>query len=289
MLAAFFFIPHLESKFSDKSRQLQEGMGLKVHDEKNRESPKVKREERRQELFEWSKEELKKRYEVEVSEEKKNFDDKMQNLYKVDGYLDNGEVNFEGLLNAQPKMFHDESVPGNPNHAGTMPESCKVYSEKNPEGITYVQPSNIHSQGAVLFGGVAAPQACSGAKRRDGTFNNWPSEAVGGATPMTPDGTKGKNSANFDKGAYGPPSDSALAPIWLGSSGAVQIHSLRSLEGSKTLAGVSSRGCLVVNQDCMKAINAFLAGRSDLKFSIVASSPENDACTTAVNGADLAL
>lgn len=194
------------------------------------------------------------------------------------------EMNWPQILGSDAeKQFHDKNASGSRNKADKRPTECDDFAALNPEGITFVQPSKVGDLGAVLFGG----QACSGVKRRSGVQNNWPNSAADGSARMTPNGVNGKHSSNFDQGAYG--SEAGLEPIWLGDSGAVQIHSLRTLKDDASLAGVSSMGCLVVNQNCMKALNDFLAKRTDLKFRIVTSDgPQsnkdaNDACTRAVN------
>ncbi len=169
-----------------------------------------------------------------------------------------------------------ENEKGSTNTVQGIPAECKSFTDKNPGGITFVQPSNVNELGAVLFNG----QSCSGVKRRDGKFNNWPNSAINGQAKMTPNGVSAKNSDNFTQGDYGP-----FPPIWLGDGGAVQIHSLNRLEGNKSLAGVSSMGCLVVNQDCMQAINAFIAGQTNLNFTIIPDSTSNNPCTQAVNKA----
>lgn len=188
-----------------------------------------------------------------------------------------GEIDYSLVNQFSPNTFFDPTAVGNPNQVSTMPEVCQLFSNQN--GITYVQPSSVNELGAVIFNG----QACSGVKRRDGEFNNWPSESVNGKAKMTPDGVNGKNSSNFDNGVYGPASDSSLKPIWLGSSGSVQIHSLNRLEGNASLAGVSSLGCLVVNQDCMRAINSYVGNNPNLEFTIIPSSQSNSECTHLVN------
>lgn len=192
-----------------------------------------------------------------------------------------GEVNYPQILNGPgANEFYDPKAAeeGNPNSTSNdIPVECESHLAKNSSGITFVQPSEVGALGAVLFGG----QSCSGVKRRDGQFNNWPNGAVNGLATMTPNGLKGKNSANFTDGAYGQGED--LKPVWLGDSGAVQIHSLDRLKDNASLAGTSSKGCLVVNQNCMRAINKFLNNSPDLKFTIIPSSAANDSCTRAVN------
>lgn len=189
----------------------------------------------------------------------------------------NKEIDY-GSLN--PSSFFDKrkNDSGKQTSLGAMPETCHHLATQNQDGITFVRPNDVNQEGAVLFNG----EACSGVKRtKSGAgfeHNSWPSSSVEGTANMFSDGERGE-SANFKKGSYGDSNNDALSPVWLGDSGAVQIHSLRGLEGDASVAGVSSKGCLVVNQNCMQAINAFAKENKDAKFKIV---EDNGECAAAV-------
>jgi hypothetical protein len=202
-------------------------------------------------------------------------------LGPLSGINNLGEVNYNAVGSANSNFFRNSAVKGNDNEVGPAPAPCTALNTKNSSGITYVQPSSPDMLGAVLFNG----QACSGVKRRDGAFNNWPDGSLNGSTKMTPDEKHSSPSENFLHGVLGDNSDRLLKPIWLGEGGSVQIHSLSTLPGTASLAGISSLGCLIVNQVCMHAINTFMdtqQGKSP-KFSIIPSKLENNACTDAVN------
>lgn len=143
-----------------------------------------------------------------------------------------------------------------------------------PGVIKFIRPSSPDpGVGVVVFGN----QACPGVKRiaEGGGYrhSNYPDESLSSGTSVTKDGAGRGSSGNFKNGAYGNPADPSLAPLWLGGVGQVQIHSLSPLVGNSSVAGIASKGCLVVNQDCIKALNAFVDGNANTQFKI----EENDA------------